>query len=353
MNRDLSIIKVTEKFSFIRTINIYSCQNDNQKSYHYKTVIVDDNFDQQKNIQNSVNSKYAALCNVDKKNSSITLPTENLATISNDWYSIDNLKSNITSEFLEFKESEKQNKTQINSFNSVLDKILIIFAGSYLCFTLWIIFGSKNAIFPMSIFNKNETISQADVEFVEYMKQSLATIDRQLTNTQSSPSKSADSKNETSEIVYVPIYTPTKTIEPNKINFPQANTLPLPPLPPKQLATISNPPISTISIEPPPPPSESIEVKTKPLEKPAATPVETPEVTAAVVKPKITHTLIGVIELKEGSAALFKVDGVTQRIWLGEKIENTDWILDSVVEQKVIIRNQENTLTLNVGESFK
>ena len=128
-----------------------------------------------------------------------------------------------------------------------------------------------------------------------------------------------------------------------------------------------NPPISALPIAPPPPPTRS-KPKMSKSEIVATVPTlpksssDTPAVSrrqitdpsptnfAATKKP--SHTLVGVMELSENSAALFKADGVTHRIWLGETIKNTNWVLQSVSNQQVTISNGRETQTVVVGEIF-
>ncbi|MBE9046341.1 hypothetical protein IQ255_18345, partial [Pleurocapsales cyanobacterium LEGE 10410] len=70
-------------------------------------------------------------------------------------------------------------------------------------------------------------------------------------------------------------------------------------------------------------------------------------------EPTIKHTLMGVLELEAGkSAALIKVKGKTKRVWLGEKINSSGWILESVTNQTATISNQGQVRSIEVGETF-
>ena len=351
MTHDLSLAKETEQFSFIDTID--SSTVDSQQNITHDSIeenIGSDFFDDvpQKLLQSSEskNKNYSALCNR-ANNSELDSLTHKPATISDEWYSIEKVASKHTSKKFDFTLLEELENNQQPSFSSYLDKILLVISIGYLCFILWTVFGKNHAILPISLFSQQKTISQSDVEFIDYMQRSLATIDRQLEQ-KSHNSVATTSKNQNSETVYVPVYTPTQTTKShNKIALPQLNNL-LPPPPPSKLSAIANPHISNVAIKSPPPPSEIVANKTQPVQKSTAS----SKITATAVVPEVKSSLIGIVELKEGSAALFKINGITQRIWLGEKIKNTNWTLDSIVGQKAIISNQQSKRTLGVGESF-
>lgn len=368
MNRDLSLSN-EKRFSFIHTITIYPHQNNHE--FHQDSP-VDEHISVEKTPpkiprvspsklnQESTNPSSSALCTRNTKDDS-SLNFNRLgnipSTISNNWYSFKTLNSNngTLSTVIYVPESEAVSPKK-SSFNRYLDKILLIFAGSYLCLVFWLLFASKNALLPLVFLSPKESISQADAEFIDYMEQSLEVIDRVVIK--QSSVKEVASKERT-DVVYVPVYTP------NPVNSNNQNNLPslLPPPPPSNNLSALNPPISTVKIKPSIPPSESVKVKTTPTESFSENSETTvtkssPESNnsdkiAATITPKIEPTLVGLMELKEGSAALFKIDGVTQRIWLGEEIVNTGWVLDSVTNQKAIISYKGKTLTLSVGETFK
>ena len=358
MNRDLSLSE-EKRFSFIQTITIYPHQNYNEL---YRSS-VNERISIAKTKQKSQDSSSYALCTKNNivSNSSLNAnSTSTLNTISDFWYPFNKEETSSVIFVSELAVNSRKNSSKRAVFNRYFDQILLIFAGGYLCFVLWWLFASKNALFPLAFLSSQATISQADAEFIDYMKQSLEVIDRVAIK--QSSTETVASTDKTSEVVYVPVYTPNSTANSSdRNNLPQSNIQLPPPPPPNNLAAL-NPPISTIKIEPPIPPSESVEVKTTPTESSSEN-TETPitkstpnntshEIAATTVKPNIEHTLVGLMELKEGSAALFKVGGVTQRIWLGEEIENTGWILDSVANQKAKISYEGKTLTLRVGETF-
>jgi hypothetical protein len=62
--------------------------------------------------------------------------------------------------------------------------------------------------------------------------------------------------------------------------------------------------------------------------------------------------LSGILELGQQSAALFEINGTTKRIWLGEQIDNTGWILESVSNREAKVSYQGKTRSVSVGEKF-
>lgn len=372
MVRDSGLSKETERFSFIRTITIVpdldneeqnqtssaqKANSDCTKTQKISFSKQDSNLAEGKtNGDGNITSSSALCTRANPASSSLShnkSRNSNL-TVSNYWYSSNTFNNDNSSlaTVIVVPELDFKNTTKKADFSYYLDKILLICAGGYLCFVLWWLFGAKNSLFPLSFLSRQETISQADVEFIDYMKQSLEVIDRKVAKKQSSAQEVASLENKTSQVVYVPVYTPSSpTASSNQF-------LPPPPLP-NQLAAM-NPPVAAVPINPPAPPSESVKVKTTPntsandnqVTESTPSAVAPPEIAAATTTANVDHTLVGVMELKEGSAALFKINGFTQRIWLGEKIESTGWVLQSVANQKVKISRQGKIRILSVGETF-
>lgn len=78
----------------------------------------------------------------------------------------------------------------------------------------------------------------------------------------------------------------------------------------------------------------------------------TASTTTASALPVVTHTLVGVLELGERSAALFEIDGVTQRVYIGERIGNSGWSLVSVANEEAVVRRNGEVRTLYIGQRF-
>ncbi|XDE60591.1 hypothetical protein AB3M80_17565 [Arthrospira platensis BEA 1257B] len=87
-------------------------------------------------------------------------------------------------------------------------------------------------------------------------------------------------------------------------------------------------------------------------------PTAPPEETAAVSPDTTTspaagiHTLVGILELGDRSAALFEVNGVARRIYVGESIAASGWSLSSVANQEAVIRRNGEVRSIVVGERF-
>ncbi|MGB3509624.1 MAG: hypothetical protein WBA93_10325 [Microcoleaceae cyanobacterium] len=64
------------------------------------------------------------------------------------------------------------------------------------------------------------------------------------------------------------------------------------------------------------------------------------------------NTLVGILELGERSAALFEIDGVARRIYVGEGIGNSGWTLVNVANQEAVIRRNGEVRSVFVGQQF-
>ncbi len=91
----------------------------------------------------------------------------------------------------------------------------------------------------------------------------------------------------------------------------------------------------------------------------ATSPAPQPEQKVASVKqekvasvPASSHVLEGLLELGEQSAALFKVNGVTRRIKLGENIGASGWTLVDVANGEAIIRRNGEVRSIFAGQKF-
>jgi Tfp pilus assembly protein PilP len=65
-----------------------------------------------------------------------------------------------------------------------------------------------------------------------------------------------------------------------------------------------------------------------------------------------THSLIGLLELGDRSAALMAVNGVPQRIQVGEKIGASGWQVMSITNQAAIIQRNNEVRSIYVGQQF-
>lgn len=86
---------------------------------------------------------------------------------------------------------------------------------------------------------------------------------------------------------------------------------------------------------------------------PTAPPEETGAVSPDTTSPAAAiHTLVGILELGDRSAALFEVNGVARRIYVGESIAASGWSLSSVANQEAVIRRNGEVRSIVVGERF-
>lgn len=162
--------------------------------------------------------------------------------------------------------------------------------------------------------------TKSDQDFLQYISRSLDRLSRtQTPSPQPSPVPTASAPSPTVvERVYVPVY-------------PNAQT------PAQTPAAISKAaPSSAPTTAAPASPA------------PAAPTVPTvPNIATAN-----SHTLIGVLELGDRSAALFDVNGIPQRIEIGQQIGSSGWALVSVSNQEAIVRRNGEVRSIYVGQKF-
>lgn len=242
-----------------------------------------------------------------------------------------------------------------------LDKILFVIAcSSLVAVLLWLVSEERlNIPFALNwVQNSSRGLSESDAEFIEYMERSLDVIDRKAQLEQPSsiatlppgeipPSTGNVPPTSTQtptvlERIYIPVYpanpsspgtpTPASPQSPSQLQ-PQPQSQPSP----TTAQTIPDP-----SPIPPPPPAQVI----------PSVPVEIPSIPPTPTAPATKHTLVGLLELGERSAALFNIDGVTQRIRIGESIGGSGWTLVSIANQKAVIRRNGEVRSIFVGQSF-
>ncbi|MDM9381648.1 hypothetical protein QUB80_13145 [Chlorogloeopsis sp. ULAP01] len=90
--------------------------------------------------------------------------------------------------------------------------------------------------------------------------------------------------------------------------------------------------------------------KLAPPKLPTAT---APEAASVISSPAgSSHTLEGLLELGNKSAALFKVSGITRRVEIGESIGSSGWTLVDVANGEAIIRRNGEVRSIFAGQSF-
>lgn len=306
MLRDASHKQVIHKFSFIHSLDLSHGLNKRESLTS----------EQKANSQSPESAKASAI--VPAMASSTTIDTIwNQPSSSNYGLNLAEIVKYSAPENLTSAEQESKN---------YLGKILFALATSYCLFVLWWLFGHQgNRLLTALTGRKQVILSKSDVEFIDYAERSLESIERKL----------AADKTKEEKVVYVPVYTPNPTPTPS-------------------IPSVTNLPLNTLSSNTapsPPPPSEPLKIPAPPP-LPTPTPIKQTQ-TVAVAKPEIKSTLIGILELGENkSAALVKVQGKTKRIWLGERINNDGWILESVDNQTANITYQGQIRSITVGEAF-
>lgn len=195
-----------------------------------------------------------------------------------------------------------------------------------------------------------------DQQFLEYVGRSLNRIDRTATRSSGAgsiatlpPAPSGASSPAPSPLVierYVPVYQP-----------PLFGSFTNPP------GTTPSTPQSSVKAAAPSTSTAPLRVSPAPIARPPAAravatpapPVASPTPVAAIV-PNVdlseTHALIGLLELGDRSAALLEVNGVPQRIQVGETIGASGWKIVSISNQTALIQRNSEVRSIYVGQKF-
>lgn len=231
-----------------------------------------------------------------------------------------------------------------------LDKVLFTIASAYLLLVIFWLFGQGKLRMPwmkVSESNNPEQVSSAsDAEFIAYLQQSLAELELKAQQPSTTPQPESiappppptttPTETKVIEKIYIPIY-PENTSQ----NLTQ----------PPQIAVNTQPSHNTAPPPPPAAPSEQAFVppSTVPVLTPGSNllPNTSPEVVA-----EPDNVLVGLLEAGEQSSALFKMNGATQRVQLGESIGATGWVLQNIQSQQAVISRQGNVRYLQVGKGF-
>ncbi|MBE9066920.1 hypothetical protein IQ260_09660 [Leptolyngbya cf. ectocarpi LEGE 11479] len=65
-----------------------------------------------------------------------------------------------------------------------------------------------------------------------------------------------------------------------------------------------------------------------------------------------SYELVGVLELGDRSAALFEVDGTSQRVYIGEIIGASGWSIVSIGDEEVVVRRNGEVRSIYIGQQF-
>jgi cytoskeletal protein RodZ len=226
-----------------------------------------------------------------------------------------------------------------------------------------------------------------DTQFVSYMLRSLnvienknktnektATANSSVTNSQApvvlptlpAVGSRASVPNQAPQVlerIYIPVYPPqapaaqninpsTRAVAPaakaqapvkQSAPAPVKQSMPAPVKQSKQAPIKQSTPATVAKLAPPP---------VMPALPPAPPPSAVDPAASVSAAPTAQHTLVGLMESDERSAALFDIDGSTQRFYVGEGIGASGWILVSVANQEAVIRRNGEVRSVYVGQKF-
>ncbi len=65
-----------------------------------------------------------------------------------------------------------------------------------------------------------------------------------------------------------------------------------------------------------------------------------------------SYELVGVLELGDRSAALFEINGTSQRVYIGEAIGSSGWSIVSIGNEEVVVRRNGEVRSIYIGQQF-
>ncbi len=217
----------------------------------------------------------------------------------------------------------------------------------------------------------SQPLSPADAKFADYVERSLKAINRRASNNSAAlqsgdrlpapnggvPLPPTQAPPTVLERVYIPVFppqmaNPAQPIAP-RLLIPRPTVQSASPAarsanPPAQAAperpAAREEPARTVEREP----ERAVEREPERAAEETEQPTEAPTQTATASG----RTLTGVLELGDSSAALFEIDGVTQRVAVGETIGDSGWTLVKVENQQAVVRRNGVVQSLYVGGRF-
>ena len=178
--------------------------------------------------------------------------------------------------------------------------------------------------------------NQSDVEFLEYLDRSLEVIAKKA---ERNAVKADSSAGQLSDVSVLPVSPP---LLPPLTPAPTAGGLMAPGGGPINVIERVYIPYQTTQQPTQPQVPQSAQVPQGAVNAPATQPLA----------PAMVHVLVGLLELGERSAALFEINGVSQRVYIGEPIANSGWSLVSVSSDEARIRRNGEVRSIYIGQQF-
>ncbi|NER27644.1 MAG: hypothetical protein F6J89_08410 [Symploca sp. SIO1C4] len=232
---------------------------------------------------------------------------------------------------------------------------------------------------PASLSTQNQQLSAADAQFISYMLRSLEVIERKGETQEQAkvivppvsipkqlPVPTVENSSPAPKpvpTVFERVYIPYPVEPPQKPQAPAAlppaasPTVTAPSPIPSPTVTVPSPAASPTLTAPSPIPSPSVEASPQDLASVPRVVEASPAATIAATAAQ--HTLVGLVEISEidnsesdKSAALFDIDGITKRIFVGEYIGTSGWTLVSVANGEAVIRRNGEVRSIYAGQKF-
>ncbi|HEY9661585.1 MAG TPA: hypothetical protein V6C65_24270 [Allocoleopsis sp.] len=179
-----------------------------------------------------------------------------------------------------------------------------------------------------------KAVNPQDAAFLDYVQRSVERIDRAAQEQASAKGTTTSPTPTVLERVYIPIYQPPGAPSSTPAS-PATGAVPRVTVPASPVVPTS-PPRTVV-----PPASQAAPAAPSSVPSPAPVPA-----------PAAQNVLIGLLELGDRSAALFEINGATQRIQLGERIGDSGWTLVSISNQEAVIRRNGEVRSIYVGQQF-
>lgn len=184
-------------------------------------------------------------------------------------------------------------------------------------------------------------VADTNAEFLEYLRRSLDVIAQNAANT--APATTAN----VGDVAIAP--------NSSAVGLPPIGNNTLPPGVPNGLPTAPGSVNVIERVYVPYPSSQVAAAAPANANAPATTTNSTGAVTGNTTNTAAAQNsqkLLGVLELGDRSAALFEIEGVPQRVYIGERVGNSGWSLVSVANEEAVVRRNGEVRTLYIGQQF-